>query len=71
MESNTVHLNKGDILWKENGEKQWNNTWMAIRKRGDLTCHGTSIPPFCSMGICDNYPHVKICSYCKTCPCKY
>ena len=52
-------------------ENEGNRIWRNIRQRGDLTCHGVSIPKKCSNGICDNYPEVKLCTTCKRCPCDY
>ncbi len=60
-----------DEWWKRTGEKESNDTWMKIRKRGDLTCHGVSIPSKCVLGICDNYPYVELCIHCNKCNCSY
>jgi hypothetical protein len=54
-----------DEWWKRIGEKESNDTWMRIRKRGDLSCNGVSIPSKCSQGKCDEWPYVKICEQCK------
>ena len=54
-----------DEWWKRIGERESNDTWMRIRKRGDLSCHGVSIPSKCSQGKCDEWPYVKMCKQCK------
>ena len=46
-------------------QEKSNKIWQNIRKRGDLTCHGHTIPKKCSQGKCDNYPWVFICKVCN------
>mgnify|MGYP003326107915 FL=1 len=69
MVFNRLEGESHDEWWKRIGEKESNETWMRIRKRGELTCHDVSIPSKCSQGICDRYPYVKLCAKCKKCPC--
>jgi hypothetical protein len=50
-------------------QEKSNKIWQNIRKRGELTCHGHTIPKKCSQGKCDNYPWVFICKVCNPCLC--
>ena len=65
MFSNRLKGESYEEWWKRIGERESNDTWMRIRKRGELSCHGVTIPSKCSQGKCDEWPYVKICEQCK------
>jgi hypothetical protein len=69
MSSNRLEGESYEEWWKRIGEIESNETWMRIRKRGELSCHGVTIPSKCSQGKCDEWPYVKMCEECKQCKC--
>ena len=66
MSSNRLEGETYEEWWKRIGERESNETWMRIRKRGELSCHGVTIPSKCSQGKCDEWPYVKMCEQCKS-----
>ena len=61
-----------DEWWNKKGKAKWDQTWQNMRKRGDVSCHGCSIPSECdNNGECDTYPAVPLCIRCNPCPCRF